>query len=368
MSYAATRTVVSLSLMILALPARLMGQTMTIEEYEPRSTLVVPEHPVTRAKYPFVDVHVHPDGRMPPDSLAVLAREMDALNLAVMVNLSGGSGERLAAIVDNMRGRYPKRFLVFANLDFSEIDDPAWGRRAAAQLERDVRRGAGGLKIFKSLGMYLTDGAGRRIATDDPRFDPVWSKCAELGIPVLIHTGDPAPFWEPHDRHNERWLELKQIPRRKRPPEPTWEQTMREQWNVIRRHPRTTFISAHLSWLGHDLGRLGRLLDSLPNMYVEIGAVLAELGRQPRFVRAWFLRYQDRVLFGKDAWEPSEYHVYFRTLETADEYFEYYRDRHAFWRLYGLDLPDAVLRKLYYENALRIIPGIDRSLFPAARR
>jgi predicted TIM-barrel fold metal-dependent hydrolase len=139
---------------------------------------------------------------------------------------------------------------------------------------------------------------------------------------------------------------------------------MREQWNVIRRHPNTTFISAHLSWLGGDLDRLGRLLDELPNMYTEIGAVLAELGRQPRHARQWLERYQDRVLFGKDAYEPSEYHVYFRTLETADEYFDYYRKRHAFWKLYGLELPDDVLRKIYYGNALRIIPALPRERFP----
>jgi predicted TIM-barrel fold metal-dependent hydrolase len=253
--------------------------------------------------------------------------------------------------------------VVFANLNYENVNDTNFGEQAARQLEQDVKSGASGLKIFKSLGLWIRDADNNRIKTDDPRFDPIWAKCAELGIPVLIHTGDPAPFWEPHDRLNERWLELKERPRRKRPPEPTWETIMQEQWNVIRRHPRTTFISAHLSWLGNDLGRLGRLLDSLPNMHVEIGAVLAELGRQPRFARNWFIRYQDRVLFGKDAWEPSEYHVYFRTLETADEYFDYYRKRHAFWKLYGLDLPEEVLRKLYYGNALKLIPDIDGRSF-----
>lgn len=345
--------------------ARAAGaQEMSVEEYEPRSTLVVPKHLVVRSRFPFVDVHAHPNGVMPPDSLAMLVSEMDALNMAVMVNLSGRTGERLKQIVQNMQGRYPGRFIVFANLSFEEGVDADFGERAARQLEADVRNGASGLKIFKSLGLWIRDADSARLRTDDPRLDPVWSKCAELGIPVLIHTGDPAPFWEPPDRFNERWLELKQRPNRKRPPEPTWETIMQEQWNVIRRHPRTTFISAHLSWLGNDLGRLGALLDSLPNMYVEIGAVLAELGRQPRFAREWLVRYQDRVLFGKDWWEPSEYHVYFRTLETADEYFDYYRRRHAFWKLYGLDLPDTVLRKLYYENALSIIPRIDRRLFP----
>lgn len=344
-----------------AMPA--LAQEMTIEEYEPRSTLIVPGHEITRSRFPFIDVHAHPSGLMSSDSLDLLVRDMDALNMAVMVNLSGRSGERLEKIVENMKGRYPGRFVVFANLNYENVNDANFGEQAARQLEQDVKSGASGLKIFKSLGMWIRDADSNRIKTDDPHFDPIWAKCAELGIPVLIHTGDPAPFWESHDRLNERWLELKERPRRKRPPEPTWETIMQEQWNVIRRHPRTTFISAHLSWLGNDLGRLGRLLDSLPNMYVEIGAVLAELGRQPRFARNWLIRYQNRVLFGKDAWEPSEYHVYFRTLETADEYFDYYRKRHAFWKLYGLDLPEAVLRKLYYGNALKLIPGIEGRSF-----
>jgi uncharacterized protein len=337
----------------------LAAQSVTIEEYEPRSSLVVPEHPRTRAKFPFVDVHAHPNGLMGAGELDELVREMDGLNMAVMVNLSGGTGARLAQIVGNMQGRYPGRFVVFANLDFSDVGTPGYGERAARRLEEDVRRGAAGLKIFKNLGLSVAERDGRRIAVDDARFDPVWAKCAQLGIPVLIHTADPAPFWQPHDRFNERWLELKERPNRKQPPRPTWEEIMREQWNVIGRHPRTTFISAHFSWLTNDLGRLGRLLDSLPNMHVEMGAILAELGRQPRHAREFLIRYQDRVLMGKDAWGPAEYRVYFRTLETADEYFDYYRRRHAFWKLYGLDLPNDVLRKIYYQNAARIVPGIE---------
>jgi predicted TIM-barrel fold metal-dependent hydrolase len=320
---------------------------------------VVPEHPRTRAKFPFVDVHAHPNGLMGAGELDALVREMDGLNMAVMVNLSGGTGARLAQIVGNMQGRYPGRFVVFANLDFSDVGTPGYGERAARRLEEDFRRGAAGLKVFKNLGLSVAERDGRRIAVDDARFDPVWAKCAQLGIPVLIHTADPAPFWQPHDRFNERWLELKERPNRKQPPQPTWEEIMREQWNVIGRHPRTTFISAHFSWLANDLGRLGRLLDSLPNMHVEMGAILAELGRQPRHAREFLIRYQDRVLMGKDAWGPAEYRVYFRTLETADEYFDYYRRRHAFWKLYGLDLPDDVLRKIYHRNAARIVPGID---------
>ena len=348
----------------LALPAA-ARQQMTVRDYEPRSALVVPGHPVTRAKFPFVDVHSH-HGRaasMTAADVDSLIREMDALNMGVMVNLSGGSGERLAKSVENMKGRHPSRFVVFANLSFANIDDLDYGDKAAAQLEEDVRNGAQGLKIFKNLGMYVFDSDSNRVPTNDPRLDPVWAKAGELGIPVLIHTGDPHQFWLPKDKTNERWLELELRPRRQRPPEPSFEDIMGEQWDMFRKHPETTFISAHLAWLGGDLGRLGQLFDELPNMNVGIGAVLAELGRQPRFAREWFIKYQDRVLFGKDSWVPDEYPYYFRTLETADEYFDYYRNYHAFWKLYGLDLPDGVLRKLYYENAVRIIPGMEASVF-----
>jgi predicted TIM-barrel fold metal-dependent hydrolase len=340
-------------------------EDLTVEQYEPRSTLVVSEHPVPRARFPFVDVHLHLNGRMSVDSLADIVADMDRINLAVGVNLSGGSGERLLAQIQNMETAFPGRFVVFANVDFRNIDDPEFGIRAAAQLEEDVRNGARGLKIFKGLGMRTTDASGERVPVDDPRIDPVWAKAGELGIPVLIHTADPAEFFQPHDRYNERWLELKLRPRRMRPPEPSWEQLISEQLNVFRKHPETTFIAAHLAWMGNDLGRLGRTLDELPNMNVGLGAVIYEPGRQPRAASEFFERYQDRILMGKDSWAPDEYPVYFRVLETADEYFDYYRRYHAFWKMYGLELPDEVLRKVYYENALRIIPGLDRSAFPS---
>jgi predicted TIM-barrel fold metal-dependent hydrolase len=299
-----------------------------------------------------------------------MVAEMDALNLQSIVNLSGGSGERLRAGLAATRGRYPKRFVAFATPSYEGIDDPGYAERTADQLERDVREnGAVGLKIFKNLGMYAQDTSGRRIHTDDPRLDALWRRAGELHVPVLIHTGEPSPFWLPWDKFNERWLELAEFPDRRRddPRFASFEETMGEQHAMFRKHPETTFIAAHLGWLGNDLGRLGKLLDELPNVNVELGAVLAELGRQPRTARDFIVRYQDRVMMGKDGpFEPTEYHVYFRVLETADEYFDYYRRRHANWKMYGLELPDAVLRKVYYENALRIVQGIDRSSFPSA--
>lgn len=357
-----------LSAFILIVPSCVLAQedtVMTIREYDPKSTLVVPEHKVIQAKYPFVDVHNH-QWDMPNQDVAATARSMDSLNMAVMVNLSGQSDKHIKASVDNIEANAPDRFIVFANIDFEGIDQPGWTERTVTQLQKDYQNGARGLKIYKNLGLTVTDSQGNRVPTDDPRLDPVWATCGELGIPVLIHTGEPAVFWEPIDEHNERWLELTMFPNRYRNPAeyPSWEEVMNEQWNVFRKHPNTTFINAHLGWLANDLARLGKLLDTYPNVHTEIAAVLAELGRQPRTARQFLIDYQDRVMFGKDTWRPEEYHVYFRVLETADEYFDYYRKRHAFWKMYGLNLPDEVLKKLYYKNALKVIPGIDKSLFP----
>jgi len=345
--------------------AGLFGQSMTFEEYQPKSGLVVPGKAVTRAKFPFIDVHGHPRNMLGPEKIDQLAREMDGLNMRGMVNLDGRWGDRLKQTVELVRSKYPGRFVVFANLDLASIDAPDWTAKAVKQLEADVKHGASGLKIYKNLGMDLKDSRGNRVRTDDPRFDAVWDACGRLKIPVLIHTGEPRQFFDPADKHNERWLELKEFPSRARPRDryPSWETVMGEQHRVFERHKGTIFINAHLGWMGGDLAELGRLLDRMPNVYTEIGAVLAELGRQPRFARQWFLRYQDRVMFGKDSYNPVEYHTYFRVLESSDEYFDYYRRRHAFWKMYGLDLPDEVLKKLYYKNALRVIPGFDAKLF-----
>ena len=365
-----------------ALASPVDDEVPAFHQYDPPSTLVVPENPVTRARYPFVDVHNHQFG-MPDQDLGELVEAMDELNMAVMVNLSGRGfrrlqlaegktsfdlqeGEYLSRAVENVQRHAPGRFLVFTNIRLQGIDEPDWTSTTLEQLERDVANGAVGLKIYKNLGLTEKDSRGERIPVDDPRLAAVWDRCGELGIPVLIHTGEPASFWQPKDRHNERLLELMEKPERYRDPSifPSWEDLMGEQHRMFRNHPETLFINAHLGWLGNDLARLGELLDELPNVYTEIGAVLAELGRQPRYARQWLIEHQDRVLFGKDSWNPQEYHVYFRVLETADDYFDYYRRRHAFWKIYGLDLPDEVLRKIYYENALRVLPGLDASLFP----
>ena len=350
-------------LLLLSLPFH--AQEMSFEEYNPTSTLVVPENKIVKAKFPFIDVHGH-QYRMAEQDLAPVIAAMDTLNMGIMVNLSGRSGENLIKSVKNIKDHYPNRFVVFANINFDGVGKDGWIETTVAQLREDVNNGARGLKIYKSLGLRNTDVDGNRIAVNDVRLDPIWALCGELNIPVLIHTADPKPFWDDFNGDNERWLELKTRPNRKRGannPAP-WEQLMTEQHEMFKKHPNTCFINAHMGWLANDLGKLGKLLDEMPNMHVGIGAIIAELGRQPRFAKQFFIKYQDRILFGKDSWKPEEFPTYFRVLESADEYFPYHKKYHAFWPMYGLDLPDEVLKKVYYKNALRIVPGLDQSLFP----
>jgi len=343
----------------------LFAQDLSFEEYNPTSTLAVEGAPVLKAKFPFIDVHGH-QYRMAEQDLGPVVAAMDTLNMGIMVNLSGRSGDNLKKSVANIETNYPNRFVVFANINFEGVGGENWTENAVAQLEADVKAGARGLKVYKSLGLRNKDVNGNRIAVNDERLDPIWAKCGELGIPVLIHTADPKPFWDDFDGDNERWLELKTRPNRKRGadnPAP-WETLIGEQHDMFKKHPTTTFINAHMGWYANDLGTLGKLLDEMPNMNVGIGAIIAELGRQPRNAKKFFIKYQDRILFGKDSWKPEEFPTYFRVLESDDEYFPYHKKYHAFWAMYGLDLPDDVLKKVYYKNALRIVPGLDKTLFP----
>lgn len=355
-------------LLLIALPFAPLAtaQTISIEEYEPKSTLRVSEHKLTRAKFPFIDVHNH-QRDVTPAKLQQLIRDMDSLNMRILINspVSGGQGKWVANAVTAMKAQDPKRFAVMTNIDYANLEDPNYSARAAAQVEADIKAGAIGLKVWKHLGMMLNDSKGR-IKVDDPRFDGVWEVCAKHKIPVLIHTGDPWGLFQPMDKNNERWLELKLRATRNQSQQTnfTWEQLIDEQHSLFTRHPKTIFINAHLGWLGNDLDRLGALLDRLPNVYGEIGAITSDLGRQPRAAQRFFAKYQDRILFGKDLYNVEEYFTYFRLLETDDDYFDPIRKYHGIWKLYGLNLPDDVLKKVYYQNALRIFPGLSSEGFP----
>lgn len=345
---------------------------MSFEDYDPPSSLVVEGEEIKRAKFPFVDVHSH-QWRMPTMDLNELVSEMDEINMKFIINLSGsGFGPQTAKdiyfdeSIKNISENQPDRIGLFVNVDFNSIDVENHIESQVEIIRNAVAKGAIGLKVYKSLGLTNKDSKGNRVRVDDERLGPIWEVCGELNIPVLIHSADPFQFWLPKDNQNERWFELKEKPGRFYGDNsfiPPFEEIIKEQHTIFERHNNTTFINAHFGWMGNDLNKLGRHLDKYPNVMTEFGAVVAELGRQPKTARQFFIDYQDRIMFGKDSYNKEEFYTYFRILESDDEYFDYFRKRHAFWKMYGLNLPDEVLKKVYYKNALRIFPSIPKDLF-----
>lgn len=349
-----------------------------LDEFRPEPSLKVKEHLLQQAKYPCVNVHSHP-GKLSPAEIDEMVATMDAANIAMSVSLDGRAGPAFADHYKLLKGKYPNRFIVFVRMDYIgngdpdqpetwDVHKPGYGLRMADRLSEAVKQGAQGLKLLKDLGLYLKDLEGQLIRPDDSRFDPVWERAAELGIPVLWHCADPIAFFRPSDERNERWEELYRHPEWSFYGDefPSHQELIDARNRVIQRHSKTTFICAHMADVPEDLQKLGSYLDRYPNMNVEIAARVAELGRQPYTARKFFLHYSDRILFGTDGVPPmSELVPHFRFLETFDEYFPYEDNPfppQGFWNIYGLGLPDDVLKKVYYQNAARIIPGIQESL------
>jgi predicted TIM-barrel fold metal-dependent hydrolase len=355
------------------------GRPLALHLFQPTSMLKAPSAQPDRARFPVVDVHSHPGFRFDhsEERLAEFVSTMDDQNIAVSVSLDGGLGERFDRHSRYLWDRYSERFVIFANIDWrgdgAEDDPSTWachqpdfGRRTAEALAEAREKGASGLKLFKQFGLGYRNPDGTLIRIDDSRWDEIWAACGRLGMPVLIHTSDPAAFFEPTDAHNERWEELRRRPEWSfhGPDWPSREELLAARNRVIERHPDTIFIGAHVANNPEDLETVGKWLDQYPNLYVEIAARIAELGRQPFTAREFFLKYPDRILFGTDGPRSKErLKPHWRFLETRDEYFPYAENPfppQGLWRIYGLELPDEALRKVYYQNAARIIPGVDR--------
>ena len=350
------------------------GGGLLLKDFEPRSMLVVPETKVERAKFPVVDVHVHPSFRVgglkgdpndavrirqtPAELLAMMARR----NVQTMVNLTGGVGAGLAETVRTFQQPHPGRFVVFTEPSYHRIAEPGYAAWQAAELGRAKQAGARGVKILKLLGLSLREQvtSGPLVKVDDPRFDPMWEACGALGLPVAIHVSDPTAFFLPIDRYNERYEELQR--------HPDWSfhgrdypsdaELLAARDRVLARHPKTTFIGLHVGHASENLASAAAALDRFPNFHVEIAARIGELGRQPRASQRFFDRYQDRILFGTDGPRDELYPIYFRFLETLDEYFEYSPGpvpSQGRWRIYGLGLSDGILRKVYSANAERLL-------------
>jgi predicted TIM-barrel fold metal-dependent hydrolase len=335
---------------------------LMLQQYHPKSMMAAEYHVPQKSKFLSIDVHNHLGKAGDPDANpAAFIKEMDAAGVAQVVNLDGGWGDDLKATIEKFEKAYPGRFLTYARVDWKQIGVPDFGAKAAAQLAADVKAGAHGLKIAKENLGLAKDAEGKFIPVDDPRADPVWAMCAELKIPVEIHVGDPVAFFTPMDKDNERYEELQDHPDWLfYPGYPPLETILDQLTKVIAKHPKTTFIVAHMGCYAENLRWVAQQLDKYPNMYVDIDARISELGRQPYTSRKFLLNYQDRVMFGTDTPPNVEsYRVYWQFLETEDEYFDVAKSHHyqGRWQVYGMFLPDAVLEKLYYRNAIKLIPG-----------
>jgi len=359
---------------------------LELSQYEPRSMLRVHESRVERSKFPCIDFHTHisvstksekgvelsPDREYlgtPQELLAV----MDRKNIRAMVNLTGGYEHGLAEAVAKYDRAFPGRFYTFTEPSYSRFKEPNYPALQAQAIERAHRDGARGLKILKTLGLYLRENitSGSLVKIDDARFDPMWDACGQLNIPVAIHISDPIAFFTPTDRFNERYEELNN--------HPDWSfyggdfpsnaELIAARNRVIARHPNTQFVTLHVGNFSEDLQNVSENLDRFRNMSVDIAARVGELGRQPVTSRKFFDKYQDRILFATDATPHGDeypqqvfndqlYEIYYRFLETNDEYFDYAPAKmppQGRWRIYGIDLPDSILRKVYFENAARLL-------------
>lgn len=353
------------------------GRDLLLRNFRPQPALNVRATPLEHARFPVVDIHTHFRIRT-HDSVDVLdefVRVMDRNHIAICASLDGRLGDHFAEHARYLWTRYPDRFVIFANIDWrgaGKIDDPAtwdchredFARRMALALADAKKQGASGLKIFKQFGLSYKNPDGSLIKVDDPRWDPIWEACGKLGLPVLIHTADPVAFFQPIDEKNERWEELHR--------HPDWSfygdefpehaELLAALMRVVERHPKTIFISAHVGNNAEDLAQVAAWLDKYPNLYVEIASRINELGRQPYTARKFLIDYSDRVLFGTDGpWPETRLRYYWRFLETYDENFPYSEKvppPQGLWNIYGVGLPDDVLRKIYYENAARLVPGV----------
>ena len=370
---------VCLGLLLAALPSLYVTaqppadiRELKLRDWEPRSMLATKATAIEKPMFPVIDIHNHLGGGKQLLTLERVQRyltEMNEAGVRTVVNLDGGWDDRLQETLQALDEAHPGRFLTFALLNFDGIDDPDWGEREAKRLAEGFQAGAKGLKIHKRLGLSYRYRNGKLMPIDDPKLDAVWEVCAKHGRPVVIHIADPAAFFTPLDRFNERWHELNANPGwlffgEKYPP---LQELLDQLHRVIAKHPKTTFVNTHFGNNAEDLAAVASNLDRYPNMYIDIDARISELGRQPYTARKFFLNYQDRIMFGTDTTPKRDaYRVYYRFLETEDEYFDCAASHHrqGFWMIYGIHLPPEVLEKVYHKNAERVLYGLK----PAAEK
>ena len=344
----------------------------------PATLLRIPRTNITRAKYPAIDFHHHTGRLTTREQYEAVIKMLDQVGVGTVVNLNGGTGDDLDAAL-KAGEPYRGRVATFVTFSGAGINEPGWPERFAALMERGFKNGAMGMKVSKQLGQGLQNPDGSFIQADDPRLDPIWAMAAKYKKPVMIHTSDSIGRFYPISDGNERydaglWHQPGDESGNLYKSGPKTEVIERARENMHRKHPNTTFVNAHMAMLYYDPAKLARFLDTYPNGHVEISATVQDLGRAPRMWREFFIKYQDRVFFGTDGNANSHpdtfWNPHFRYLETYDEYFEHPAQirlpggspGHGRWNISGVSLPDEALRKIYYENALRVLPELRQSI------
>ena len=357
------------------------GRELLLRNFRPKSQLKTPQNLQNAAKFPVVDVHTHFRFKLRQSEQALddFVRVMDRNQIAICCSLDGRLGSELVEHMNFLWKGHQDRFVIYANVDWQgdgvsdqpatwACHQPGFAQRTAEQIEQAVAKGASGLKVFKQFGLSYRNPDGSLIQIDDKRFDPIWDTCGRLGIPVIIHTADPAAFFEPIDETNERWEELSRHPDWSfHGPEYPSRQELHEARNrIIERHSKTQFIGAHVANQAEDLSEVSRWLDRYPNLWIETASRIAELGRQPYTSRDFLIKYCDRILFGTDGpWPELRLQINWRFFETRDESFDYSEKQpppQGLWKIHAVNLPDDVLEKLYYQNAAKLIPGVAERL------
>lgn len=366
--------------------AAMAQQKLPLDEFEPQSMLRVKETKLNGPAFPVIDFHAHLSWSARGEKGVSLAAErsflaepkdllpvMDRQKLRTLVNLTGGHGVGLQSAITKFDKAHPGRFLTMTEPAWGLTNQPGYDKKQVELLEEAKRQGACGLKVLKTLGLYLRENVttGKLVKIDDPRFDPMWDACGRLGLPVAIHVSDPVAFFLPTDRKNERFEELNNHPDWSfhGPDFPSNDELLAARNRIFARHPKTQFVALHVGNFAEDLGNVGAALDRHKNLHVDIAARVGELGRQPRASRKFFEKYQDRILFGTDAvpngtetpqqiFGDKLYEIYYRFLETEDEYFDYAPapvPPQGRWQIYGIGLPPKILKKVYYNNAARLL-------------
>lgn len=336
-------------------------KSLLLSDFKPESELVVKRTEINGPKYPVIDFHVHISPRKSEYSISNVMDDLNHQGVKAVVNLDGFWGERLDFALEQAK-EYNKKVAVFASVDVTRIDEPDFKKYLIDTIKNAHQMGAAGLKFFKDVSLKEKDSHGNYIRVDDERLVPIWNTAAELGLPILIHIGDPTAFFKPVDGHNERYESLIERPDWSFYGDEffTFEELMEMQEHLLTCNPDTTFIIPHCGSYAENLQYVSQQLDRHPNMYIDIAARIRELGRQPYTARKFIIQYQDRIVFGTDM-SPNNtpYPYYYRFLETWDEYFNYSASKQGSqWKIYGIGLPDEVLEKVYYKNALKLVPQL----------